>query len=52
MPAHDADPGFGTNYPMLTPAECLAGVDTLGLGADVLQMFMAGNARRAFKLDA
>jgi predicted TIM-barrel fold metal-dependent hydrolase len=43
---------FGTNYPMLTPAECLAGVDTLGLGADVLQRFMAGNARRAFKLDA
>src|SRR5262245_9667772 len=43
---------FGTNYPMLTPAECLAGVDTLGLRADVLQMFLASNARRAFKLDA
>jgi len=32
--------------------EASRSVDTLGLGADVLQMVMAGNARRAFKLDA
>jgi len=41
---------FGTNYPMLTPSECLAGIDALELGAQVLPLFLAGNARRAFKL--
>jgi predicted TIM-barrel fold metal-dependent hydrolase len=43
---------FGTNYPMLTPTECLAGIDSLGLSDEVQQLFMAGNARRAFKLVA
>jgi len=43
---------FGTNYPMLTPAECLAGLEALNLGEDVLPLYLAGNARRAFKLDA
>jgi len=42
---------FGTNYPMLTPADCLAGIDKLGLGEDALNAFLAGNARRAFKLE-
>lgn len=42
---------FGTNYPMLTPAECLAGLDALNLGEDVQRLFLAENARRAFKLD-
>jgi uncharacterized protein len=41
---------FGTNYPMLTPMECLAGLDSLALGEDGLAAFLAGNARRAFKL--
>ena len=43
---------FGTNYPMLTPAECLDGIAALGLGDEVLQLYLADNARRAFKLDA
>jgi uncharacterized protein len=42
---------FGTNYPMLTPAEFLAGLDELGLGEEALAAFLADNARRAFKLD-
>lgn len=42
---------FGSNYPMLTPAECLAGIEELSLGEDVLPLFLADNARRAFKLD-
>jgi predicted TIM-barrel fold metal-dependent hydrolase len=42
---------FGTNYPMLTPAECLTGIDKLVLGEDALKAFLAGNARRAFKLE-
>ncbi|WP_342619508.1 amidohydrolase family protein [Rhodoferax sp. GW822-FHT02A01] len=41
---------FGTNYPMLTPAECLKDIQALGLGEDALSLFHAGNARRAFKL--
>lgn len=43
---------FGSNYPMLTPAECLAGLDELDIGEDVQRLFLAENARRAFKLDA
>lgn len=42
---------FGTNYPMLTPAECLADIDALGLEEGVRCLFLAENARRAFKLD-
>jgi|SRR5215475_12719794 len=30
---------FGTNYPMLTPAECLAGVEALSLGDEVMPLF-------------
>lgn len=41
---------FGTNYPMLTPAECLAGIESLGLGEEVTSLFLSGNARRAFNL--
>lgn len=41
---------FGTNFPMLTPEECLAGLETLDLGAEVESLFLAENARRAFNL--
>lgn len=41
---------FGTNYPMLGPAECLKDIQALELGDDVLTRFLAGNARRAFNL--
>ena len=41
---------FGTNYPMLTPAECLADLDALDLTPEVRSLFLAGNARTAFKL--
>lgn len=43
---------FGTNYPMLTPAQCLVGLDALDLDQDVRSLFLADNARRAFKLSA
>lgn len=43
---------FGTNYPMLTPAQCLKDIQALELGDDVLPRFLAGNARRAFNLQA
>ena len=41
---------FGTNYPMLTPARCLAGLDELGLDAESRALFLSGNARRVFGL--
>ncbi len=41
---------FGSNYPMLTPAECLKGVQGLDLDAEAQALFLAGNARRVFGL--
>ena len=41
---------FGTNYPMITPAKCLAGLDDLELTDDVRELFLAGNAQRVFNL--
>lgn len=42
---------FGTNYPMITPAQALAGLDGLGLDDETTALFLAGNARRVFALD-
>jgi len=41
---------FGTNYPMITPAKALVGLDALGLSPEGRQAFLAGNARRVFGL--
>ena len=41
---------FGTNWPMLSPSRCLAGLDALDLADDVKDLFLAGNARRVFNL--
>jgi uncharacterized protein len=43
---------FGSNYPMLTAAACLEGLDALGLSAEVRRQFLSDNARRVFKLAA
>jgi hypothetical protein len=43
---------FGTNYPMIQPEECLAGLEDLGLGARARERFLSGNAVEAFGLDA
>jgi predicted TIM-barrel fold metal-dependent hydrolase len=42
---------FGTNWPMLSPARCLEGLDRLGLSPSQEEAFLAGNARRVFGLD-
>ncbi len=42
---------FGTNYPMLTAAACLEALPALGLAAEATAAFLAGNARRVFRLD-
>lgn len=41
---------FGTNYPMITPAKALEGLEQLGLGAETQALFLGGNAQRVFGL--
>ncbi len=41
---------FGTNYPMITPAKALDGLDSLGLDDRTEALFLGENARRVFKL--
>ena len=43
---------FGSNYPMLPPALCLAEVPQLGLDQEATELFLGGNARRVFSLPA
>lgn len=42
---------FGTNWPMLTPAQCLTHIDSLALSDEQKDAFLFANARRVFKLD-
>jgi predicted TIM-barrel fold metal-dependent hydrolase len=42
---------FGTNYPMLTPAKCLEGLDELGFDEETKRMFLYENAMRVFGLN-
>ncbi|MEO0369645.1 MAG: amidohydrolase family protein [Pseudomonadota bacterium] len=41
---------FGTNYPMMTPAQALAGIDALDLDKETSDAFLSGNAQRVYKL--
>ncbi len=41
---------FGSNFPMLTPSQCLAEVDQLGLDDEGRALFLADNAVRVFGL--
>ena len=41
---------FGSNFPMLSPAECLSELVTLELPGDVSALFLGENARRVFRL--
>jgi hypothetical protein len=43
---------FGTNYPMITPAQALRGLDTLHLSPETRELFLGENARRVFRLGA
>ena len=42
---------FGTNYPMITPAQALRDLGSLELDAETEDLFLRGNARRVFALD-
>lgn len=39
---------FGSNFPMVSPAACLAEIDDLGLDAEARRLFLGGNAARVF----
>ncbi len=41
---------FGTNWPMIAPARALEGLAALGLDEPTRAAFLAGNARRVFRL--
>lgn len=41
---------FGSNFPMVSPADCLAQIDALGLDDEARRLFLGDNARRVFKL--
>jgi len=41
---------FGSNYPMLTHARCLDGLDGLGLAAEDRDAFLQGTAHKVFRL--
>jgi len=43
---------FGTNYPMIAPVHALEGLADLELDEETTQLYLAGNARRVFKLSA
>ena len=38
------------NYPMIFPAHALDGLNELGLSDEARDLYLAGNARRVFKL--
>ncbi len=42
---------FGSNYPMLTPAACMEGLESLGLSSEAMELYLHGNARKVFKLE-
>ncbi len=41
---------FATNYPMITAARALEGLDGLELDAEATELYLSGNARRVFAL--
>lgn len=42
---------FGSNYPMIQPADCLEDLASLQLDDEAAALFLSANARRVFRLD-
>jgi predicted TIM-barrel fold metal-dependent hydrolase len=42
---------FGSNFPMITPSECLEHLDSLALSEEARSLFLGANAKRVFGLD-
>jgi predicted TIM-barrel fold metal-dependent hydrolase len=43
---------FGTNYPMISAADCLRDLEALDLDAEALDLFLHANAERVFGIEA
>lgn len=43
---------FGTNFPMITPAQCLKGLGNLGLDEETARLFLYKNAEAVFGIEA
>ena len=43
---------FGTNWPMLSPANCLERLDEIGLSEEQSSAFLSGTASRVFRLNS
>jgi predicted TIM-barrel fold metal-dependent hydrolase len=41
---------FGSNFPMVSPADCIAQLDALALDDEARRLFLGANAARVFKL--
>ncbi|PRQ03209.1 amidohydrolase family protein [Enhygromyxa salina] len=41
---------FGSNWPMIAPAQCVAQIDQLGLDDEARELYLHGNAQRVFGL--
>lgn len=41
---------FGSNWPMIAPDRCLAGLEAVGLDDEARDLFLSGNAKRVFGL--
>ncbi len=42
---------FGSNFPMIQPAKCIAQLDSLGLSDEARRLFLWENAVKVFELD-
>ncbi|MDF1662116.1 MAG: amidohydrolase family protein [Planctomycetota bacterium] len=42
---------FGSNYPMIQPAECLKELDSLNFDAKIKELFLYKNAKKVFSID-
>lgn len=42
---------FGSNYPMIPPADCIKELDALDLDSKVKELFLADNAKRVFGIE-
>jgi predicted TIM-barrel fold metal-dependent hydrolase len=49
---HLGDPMFGSNFPMITPANALEDLDDLRLDEETAGLFLGGNAERVFGLSS
>ena len=42
---------FGSNFPMIQPAKCMAQLDALGLSDETRRLFLYENAKTVFRLE-